>query len=637
MDWGPRLDSVARLHDKVAKIHSLSIFGRAFASAGYCMSTILYHAAFGDLPSPPAVIETCKHAARLVDGRVKRASQQHTPRIIGVEQDMQSGHPRSGGFGALPLRQHVYSRHARWAIQLAASGAQPPSQHKWWVHTARALIAKQHSLFHLPADPLMLLEECGRTPNAISWCPSAGVLNRLCVGMRNLPPLTCVPLSNLPEPGPWCAAMPLWGNRLLACLTSTPANTPPTPLHTRHMVGDVLSYTDGKITTIGDAVQWQLHLLSASQTQQLWVQFLNNTYPVSKPAGLEGARGDFPIRLNALLDALPSTWVIAARNAVLQQVDTRAHTSEAHNVIINALRWKQHANSIPYQPAAPPAPPPLIESKSASVRHLTELQLGVVHVQRFHRHKEYACEALPQNQPPPSDEHAAGRVRLLLSRAWDIRWENRFKEVLWRITVDGGRHLGNQFLREKNARPTRCFCQQDDCSRRHHYHECAVAQAVHNEIQRVIPDCPELQCHHIWLAVMPMPDLHADIWLVVCMAALTAIEYGRQRLASLSLNQRATAGQDSLRQTLITDFFDHDESTPPTVTQSHTSTPLESASAAAATQFWAVLHNFACIGFDIQKKHTQRQWQREIPSTHPILGLVTSTDGDCRFVVQGGP
>jgi hypothetical protein len=57
----------------------------------------------------------------------------------------------------------------------------------------------------------------------------------------------------------------------------------------------------------------------------------------------------------------------------------------------------------------------------------------------------------PQHTPPtpqlPTPAAAADRVALLLREAWAVRWENRCKEALWRLSIDAARHPGNGVMR----------------------------------------------------------------------------------------------------------------------------------------------------------------------------------------------
>jgi hypothetical protein len=335
-----------------------------------------------------------------------------------------------------------------------------------------------------------------------------------------------------------------------------------------------------------------------------------------------------------------------------------------------------------------------------TVKQATLLQLGGHRVRRAALHAAFVTDALgplppeqrqpqqphaPQLPPPPPpqplpggvDTAAANRVALLLRDAWAIRWENRFKEALWRLSIDAARHPGNGIMRRAAAggsaattqavgatqhaaqqqpqgqqqgpqQGPQCHCRSGACSNAHHYHTCAVAAAVYGAIGEALPGQPQVLRHHIWLAEPPLPLLHKDLWLVVCMAALTAMEHGRKRLVSLHFRQQH---QEPVRQTHITDFFQPfvDPAGPATSTSpaTHTATMapqqtggrrqrrpshVDIATDSAVMQFWMCLHNFADVGLRVQTRRRRQQWLRDVPADHPLLAITAGC-----LVVNGGP
>lgn len=158
-------------------------------------------------------------------------------------------------------------------------------------------------------------------------------------------------------------------------------------------------------------------------------------------------------------------------------------------------------------------------------------------------------------------------------------------------------------------------------------------------IQTHVPACPPLQRKHIWLAEPPTSEVHPDMWLVVCMAALTAMDYGRKRMHMLHMQRNEqNVQQVRVRQTQITDFFEALSPPLPTTQQQiqppPPPTPLQAASASAVTQFWMCLHNFAQIGLKVQSNGVRSRWQRDISANHPLLSFDA---GNGRLVVNGGP
>lgn len=155
------------------------------------------------------------------------------------------------------------------------------------------------------------------------------------------------------------------------------------------------------------------------------------------------------------------------------------------------------------------------------------------------------------------------------------------------------------------------------------------------------------------------------MWLVVCLAALTAMENGRKRLVLAHARREEQRRLDPLRQTRITDFAmppsqlsaAEDVASPAgaeaearAATQAAAGaagasevaasrqgprslpTPVEVAGAAAVAEFWRCLHHFADIGWQVQPKRVRERWQRQVAADHPLLALQND-----KLSVTGGP
>jgi len=113
-DW-PKLLEVAYKRMQRLSRFPLSAFGRATAASAYGLQTVTWHMEHGG-PPPDATLE---HVERLTARLVDRQQGPEDPgqRLTGVPNSLLAGHPSTGGFGLLPLRQHIRARHAIWAIR----------------------------------------------------------------------------------------------------------------------------------------------------------------------------------------------------------------------------------------------------------------------------------------------------------------------------------------------------------------------------------------------------------------------------------------------------------------------------------------------------------------------------------------
>ena len=117
VNWVDRMQIVRDRLQRISRIPNMSAFGRAFAANAYAMSTLLYGAQFtGSLPQEHG--DTLqKWVAALVDAGLGPADDLRRP--PGIPQSCMAAHPREGGFGLLPVRQHLLARLAVEAVQLA--------------------------------------------------------------------------------------------------------------------------------------------------------------------------------------------------------------------------------------------------------------------------------------------------------------------------------------------------------------------------------------------------------------------------------------------------------------------------------------------------------------------------------------
>jgi hypothetical protein len=75
---------------------------------------------------------------------------------------------------------------------------------------------------------------------------------------------------------------------------------------------------------------------------------------------------------------------------------------------------------------------------------------------------------------------------------------------------------------------------------RHHFWLCPIAEAVRQEMEsqlrakNMLVAAARLTCSHVWKGVKPHPGLHRMVWDMVCLAAVHAMNVGRQAAWSVS-------------------------------------------------------------------------------------------------------
>lgn len=151
--------------------------------------------------------------------------------------------------------------------------------------------------------------------------------------------------------------------------------------------------------------------------------------------------------------------------------------------------------------------------------------------------------ALPRPQQGKIEQYAAlagaagdvAGVLNLLSRAWSLPWDNRFKEPLWMLVLNGV-PTPERFHNPEQL----CGCgSAPGAGRAHLFHEYAAVQPLWAAIQAQICDAQgapvALTRRHIWMAETPVQEMHQGVWDLVCVAAVAAMDrvraymYARER------------------------------------------------------------------------------------------------------------
>ena len=184
----------------------------------------------------------------------------------------------------------------------------------------------------------------------------------------------------------------------------------------------------------------------------------------------------------------------------------------------------------------------------------------------------------------------------LLPRLWQLTWDNRHKEVYWRLVLNALPLAAR--MASSGPQPCPCGSPYPHPGRSHHYWDCPVAAAVRATLAAQLdgrhPTRPQL-----WLMRAPA-GTHAGVWDAVCLAALCAMDAGRRQLTACVLQARQAEGRSS--------------------TSHHPSAPSPSpahlvagAQRHAVARFWDLLQDLCAVGT------VPAAWRSEVPASHPFL------------------
>ena len=603
-DWPALRDKVQQSFSRLARLQ-LSAFGRGFASAAYGTSKLLFHCEYVGLPPNTLMADLDTWTAKLVDGG--RSPQCSNRRFAGVKGQLLAAPPASGGFGALPWREHIRARHAVWGVRLitagmpqqgrsrspatadasqqhstpaasshavATDGSQPGSPRDSqpgplgapevapWVAVARHLLRKIHPAFN-PSHLLLL------PPNHLWAVHLPDPLRRMQLGLCALPRVGLV--KPPPQPGSWCCEVPIWGNPLLEPLNGgSLADSFPDAANTLHS-GRILELEHGQAHT---------HLfppLALNPTLHPFRQQLSTLLGIVIPAewraaawrcGGEVSRAGGPVHMDCWLAQHPALAALgwqhpAGTSTPLPDLTVRLGTR---------LQLEQ-----PGQPGQPTAEEQRRE-RLATFAALAGAPTNAAAAPQPTR----PAETTHQTQPPEAQAHA-DQVLRMLARIWKLNWDNSHKEVLWRLAVNG-LPLAS---RMRGGGPKPCSCGHATPDRRHHFWECPVAVAVVDSMQAQLGVRRNITCRNLWLAEPPA-NVHAGMWDVVCLAALVAMDSGRRLMTRIILTAREQNSQLT-----------------PGLTQH--------AAQHAVARFWDLLQDFCTVGL------APATWQAQLSGEHPFF------------------
>lgn len=470
----------------------LSIFGRAAGAAAYGVSMMLFQAEHTGMPTGNFTNSLQRATTRLVDrGQAPDASHQA---LTGVLTTLLHGRPCEGGFGMLPVEENIRSRHACWGARFLSGGNEP-------TQTCFFVAIQVLELCHMYLSPLAL--GCHKLPSDMSI--PGGTLRRMHEGLLSLPPMGDVCDSEL-ELGDWCHAAPLWGNPLLPLLH-----------------GDDLAQAR-EIKALGS--------LGELMAKVVRVQFIRAVLFQNVVGRWE--QGDHEVLLlNIVISRLPPGWWEAAthaHHAVAIGSIQRPVLADALAVIIPRLGWRLvclgHKTRV-------------IFVSNLRVRDATALQLSASQGERVKAHACFIHEAYERGGDAVCSLEEHGVLNRLFVRCWGLCWENKKKEIFWRLAVDGVAD-GHRWI---NMSHNVCACGVVNPRRDHFFWGCPVAVAVVQELHKGCVGQPLLIRANVWLMHCPV-GVPEESWVVACLAALNSMDVGRRKLLSLRL-ARVGVGVDA--------------------------------------------------------------------------------------------
>jgi hypothetical protein len=466
----------------------------------------------------------------------------------------------------------------------------PPPPMPLWVPLARALLARLCPATP-PALALLSAagaQHAGRlAPSAAGldgvFGPALppGPLRRMADGLRAL---GRVVVCDEPALGDWCWEAPLWCNPVLRLEEPRPElqaqwqlRFPPGRLHGLPYHAPMYWAANGFarlaplglrcLRTAGDLCgalkrfcAWKAARRAAGARlsgQAAALSLLTAVWgarPGDVPAGLADVAADtetFEAALLGMWQALPQPWraaleaAHAARGAApAAAVPGMALPAASVCPLLQAVGW-----AVPQPPGVEPPPPPArpasvgVVSAGFSVRAATQLQLGGVLVERHACHAAHVQAALGAAADDAAVAAGLQQLRGALRAAWRLDWENVQKELLWRLTVGGVPAAGGHGI----CPGVPCVCgwappadlpaAQRAAALQHHAFwaapgapgACPISAAVVGQLRLALPAEASLTCADLWLLRPPEGGrVHAGVWRVVGLAALSAMAHGRR-------------------------------------------------------------------------------------------------------------
>jgi uncharacterized membrane protein YgcG len=487
-DWAVPLATVEACFDRSAGL-GLSAMGRGVASAAYGVSRLLFQAEFNAVDG-----DVC---ARL-DRMVRRLVLEPTPR------HNNGGDGGGGNAGSSSGSSGAGNSNSSSSGGSDGSGSSSSrGQSAAWARRGKRLQCRAQLLWGSPREGgwgvLPWREHClarhawwgGRMFDPAAqvqpWVRLARSVLRTYSGSSLSTPLLPPPLARIVSalerlPAPSCLPVAGGGSALAADMRAAAGAMP---------------------------LAWLLPKTAAGRDQAHYAVF-DGTPSVGLLAGqLARWQADLPVghtarvkhdRAQRLEQQLPPSWLAAAGR------------QPGGSSVVSWVAAMQHVAAWEFQAGEELA---LVRPWQLSVRSVTRLLVA----SEQQRHRGIVWQRYADLIGGGA---SAADVGALLVRAWRAPVDNTSKEVVWLLACDAlltpGRMRGSS---------TACCCGAPMPGVLHYFWECPAAVTLRELLQRCLsPSSPPLAREHIWLARPPSGQAEGP-WLVVALAALSALEHVR--------------------------------------------------------------------------------------------------------------
>ena len=143
-----------------------------------------------------------------------------------------------------------------------------------------------------------------------------------------------------------------------------------------------------------------------------------------------------------------------------------------------------------------------------------------------------AATTLPAPDPAPLANELLADLPGRIRKVWGMRWNNRWKEIWWRLLLHGIPGAGGHGI--PWGRGSTCACGWNTsavaCSsiralqqREHVCWSCPRAQTTIQILSENLQGSVRVLPIHVWLLIPPCPTLNSQVWWVACLCALNAM------------------------------------------------------------------------------------------------------------------